>query len=233
MGAYQSWDLGKGDINLGATPDFPVIESNNPKIFRGLSYRCNYELPLQLPIIQCGTYVSGPQRAKNTDPSTSAKAQTKISAKASATAELNRKTLFPRPALVQGKIVLELIREPAKVSQAVKECEAGNDTASFELCIPEGILDLTFWIPAKPLPCGPESIQERIFLTRRKNNSPYLSVVFDDLYPDTRPFEKLDHGLYVRHRLAIYSTTALYNRHKFRANGARANAIRNAIVEPP
>ena len=49
--------LGKGDTNLGASPDFPVIKSNNPKIFRGLSYRCNYELPPQLPIIQCGTYV--------------------------------------------------------------------------------------------------------------------------------------------------------------------------------
>ncbi len=153
------------DTDLCASLNFSVVRSNNPIMFEGPSSRCSHELPPKLPIIQSGTYVSGPQRANNTDVSASAKAQTKIPAKASPAPALNRKKPFPRPALVQGR---------------------GG-----------------------------------------------LGRILDDLYPGDTSFGKLDHGIYVRHRLAVYGATALHNRHKFRANAARVKAVRNGIDEPP
>ena len=222
--------LGKGmDTGIGTSPDFPVIKSNHPTIFEDRSSRYHYELPPHLPIIQSETYQSGPQRANNTDLSTSAKAQIKVTVADPTAPALNREKSFLRPALVERRIGLE------RMGDSAKDIEAGNETASFELHIPKGILDLTFWIPAKLFSWRPDSIRHFMFSTREKNNSPYLSVVFDDLYHDIRPAAKLDHELYVRHRLAVYGATALYNRHKFRAdaNATRAKAIRNAKAEPP
>lgn len=140
-----------------------------------------------------------------------------ISARESSTSSISRqpiprKLTRPTTSIAPSTITSGATSHRSASQNAAQPTKIDPITLS-KLGLPKDVIDCAYWLEASELhPLGATWIARQTFVSNGTNNrktSPYLSIAFENLECGTFAEKRL----LVKHKIAVYGSTALYNRH--------------------
>ncbi len=213
------------------TPEiFYLVRSNNPHALT--SRTLDYKIP---PVLSGFPHLTQfkPEKVCLSSTASTSRSNSHASSASMESTQLRNERRGTASRMMAGKPSATPGRTPHTGPSSFSTEKAAKEHASdIIIQIPEGSLDFALWVRCGAFPWQPDDYKKWVFVTRTGETSPFLSIVFDDLSMSAQ-FPKEDHRVYVKNRLAVHCSAALYNRYLLRAKAAgfSHNAASDAKVE--